>query len=81
MRDSWLPSFSIRRPVTTLMIFFSFLLMGGVATWRIPLQLLRVLSRLSISHLKTRSNPARRHYTTDGTDPVASQTKKRRASF
>ena len=40
MRDSWLPSFSIRRPVTTLMIFFSFLLMGGVATWRIPLQLL-----------------------------------------
>ncbi len=40
MRDSWLPHFSIRRPVTTLMIFFSFILLGAMAVHRIPLQLL-----------------------------------------
>jgi hydrophobic/amphiphilic exporter-1 (mainly G- bacteria), HAE1 family len=40
MRQSWLPNFSIRRPITTLMIFFSFLLLGAVAANRIPLQLL-----------------------------------------
>lgn len=39
MRESWLPAFSLRRPITTLMIFFSFLLLGAVAAWRIPLQL------------------------------------------
>ncbi|MEW5765516.1 MAG: efflux RND transporter permease subunit [Acidobacteriota bacterium] len=40
MRTSSLPAFSLRRPVTTLMVFFSFLLLGGVAASRIPLQLL-----------------------------------------
>ncbi len=40
MRDSWLPHFSIRRPVTTLMIFFSFIVLGAMAVHRVPLQLL-----------------------------------------
>ena len=40
MRESWLPGFSIRRPITTLMIFCSFILLGVVASVRIPIQLL-----------------------------------------
>ena len=31
MKESWIPRFSIRRPVTTLMIFFSFLVLGAAA--------------------------------------------------
>ncbi len=40
MREALLPAFSLRRPVTTLMLFLSFLVLGGAALGRIPLQLL-----------------------------------------